>query len=301
MKPLSAILVLCAVVLLAVPVSAEYVVTGAGLVGTGQAYPAMSVFRYNTTPGTSIQRIEMDLPINTVVNFTLYYGTGSTVSGYCIYQSVAPAALSLSEIQLGDASNVHSEIFIDAQAAGYALIKHVQWSSYAVNRTTSGTETQGFALHDPYYGTISRELVFYEVPNLRNNLVYGIVLTSTQPVDIWVFTAETGYLSERVSKTYVDSLFEFGQGTLDIGFTIMAIVQQVMYWIKFIFFDNLVLTVALYFAVTMAYSAMRSGGDMSKFYTKFFRLQKTLLSFLMEILDKVVNIMTSLINALKPV
>ena len=300
MKILPTALIVVAVLLLAIPVSAEYVVTGGGLVGTGTAYPGVSVFQFTATPGQSIQRIEYDLPIDTTVNITLYYGTGSVVTGYAVYSSYLPAAVSTSKVQLGPDENTYSEQFIDAQAAGYSLIKHVQWNGYAINRSVSGTETMGFTLQDPYYGMISNELVYLEIPDLKNNLVYGVSITSSQPIDLWVFTAETTYLKEIVAKTYIDTLFGFGQGILDIAYTIKDVTYAIFYWLKFIFYDNLVLTMALYFSVTMAWSAISSKGNIFKFYQKFFRLQKTMIEFILLTFNTIVQIFGTIINALKP-
>jgi hypothetical protein len=263
------------------------------LYGTGA-----SNWIYNTNPDERISIVEFDVPINTHVNFVLTYGTGQTVGGWIDYRPAGPVGLSFSNISLG--GDTWGESFIDAQVAGYSLTKHVQFQSYGVNKTASPV-MPGFTLYAQGYGVFSSEVVFYPVENIESNLITGVNIVSTQPIDITVTTNDAERLSEFVRlsvaeyrSNVIGDVSNTARDWINFGISIISYVYEIavslFYWFKFFFVDNLVMTVALYLTVTMAFAARASRGNMAKFLRTWFKDQAGLFRFILELVHSLVNL-----------
>jgi len=265
--------------ILVLPVNAGYVVTGGNIdLENTVTQTNVVAFTFTANPDEKISVIEFDLPINTALNFTVYYGSTSTVDGWAIYRVNTPLINSYSEVNLG--GNGYNEVFIDPLITGYSTTKHIQFTSYA--RNDSATDESGFAIYAQGFGLYSEEIAYYPVPNLPGNMIYRVDFTSDQPITVTVDTARAGVLAQYVSSTVGESRDEgvigVVTGVYDFGMMIVGVVFSLLYWLKFIFIDNLVLTVCLYFAGTMAYCSL-TARNVFEFYRKFFGLQRSIFEF----------------------
>lgn len=284
-----------------IPVSARLVVTGGNIDIAQTITPGdVSAFSYTCVPQEKIAIMEYDIPINTVVNFTYTYGTGATVSGWMIYRPAGIVGQSYSEVSIG--GNTYSETFIDAQVAGYALVRHIQFVSYARNSSTSPVQI-GFAVYSQGYGLYSNEIAFYPVSNIAQNMIYGVSVSASQPVKIIAITNDGDKLAKFVGLTVGESVTAGILEWLDRLWSYIEMIWSVfmtaIYWLKFIFIDNIVLTFALYLSGTMAYSAL-TAKNVFDFYKRFFGLQKTFFEFMISAFNTLIQMITSLINTLKP-
>ena len=303
MKFLQIVSLMICLIILAAPVSATYSITGSFLdISKLINEPSVTVFSYTADPDEKLVKTEFDVPINTLVNFTLYYGESSSVDGSIEYIPYLIVGKSTSTLMLG--GHTETENFIDAQALGYAAVRHIILQGYARNETGATITDVGFAVYDRGYGTYSNMLVYYPVANLPSNLIYGISLSSTQGITIEIQTAKTDKLSAQVSATLPENLGAQTTGILStlgayVGM-IWGVFASLFYWLKFIFIDNLILTVCLYISGTMAYCAMTSR-NIFEFYKKFFRLQRSIFEFASGAFNVLVQMITALINVFKPV
>jgi len=300
-----AVFCLVMVCLLAAPVSAGYTVTGGNidLENTISGDNARA-FTFTANPDEKIGIIEFDIPIDTTVNFTLYYGSGSVVSGWAIYRVNTPLVNSYTEVAID--TSVYSKVFMDPLISGYSITRVVKFSSYA--RNDSATDESGFAVYAQGYGIWNSEIAYFPVVDLPNNLIYRVDFTSDQPISFTVDTARADVLASHVSTTVAEEQ----QGVIglvgsriaslyDFGMMIKDVVLSLLYWLKLIFVDNLVLTVCLYFMGTMAYCANTSR-NIFEFYRKFFGFQRSMFEFIASafkmLLDMIVSV-KSLIPFLK--
>jgi len=299
-------LLICLSILI-LPVSAAYTVTGGNIDLESTISQDNAVgFTYTANPDEKISVIEFDLPINTVVNFTLYYGSSSSVSGWAIYRVNTPLINSFSEVSLGAGSGgtTYQEIFIDPLITGYSTTKHIQFTSYARNDTTTVDES-GFAIYAQGYGLYSGELAYFPVSDLPSNMIYRIDFTADQPISFTIDTARADVLARYVTSTVGEQrdagLVGAVTGLYDFGMMVVGVVFSLLYWLKFIFVDNLVLTVVMYFAGTLAI-AMNTSGNFFKRLERFFRYQVKLFNFVSTafkvLLDMIVSV-KSLIPFLK--
>jgi hypothetical protein len=302
MRILLAVLLLLLVAV--VPVSAEYVVTGDYAWVKGGYLPFIAnndVVHFNCTPDQAISSVEYDLPLNTTVNFTVYYGNGNTMSGWMVYRSEDPGIFyghSISEVSLD--GNTRSEIFGDLTALGYSVIDHVQFSSYGVN--TSNNET-GFTLYAQGYALWSEEIVFAPVPNIAQNLISGISITSTRPIKITILTADYNFLAENIRQGALGTISALVGGVTDdilawinlayeVGVTLWYVVTETFYWAKFFLWDNLLLTVALWIAITGA-MAFGKTKDIFKAMKTFFHYQKVLFEFILDMWKRLIDLIAT--------
>jgi len=288
--------------LIAVPVSAKIIVTGGNIDIAQTIRPGIvASFSYTAPADEKISLIEYDIPINTVVNFTMTYGAGSTVSGWMIYEPAGIIGQSYSGVAIGD--SVYSETFIDAQAAGLALTRHVQFVSYARNGSADPVEG-GFAVYAQGYGIFSNEIAFTPIPDTSRNLIYQFDMIATQPITVTVDTTKADilakYVYSSVGESVTDSVLQIGADIKGYWDTFWSAFTTGVYWLKLIFVDNIILTFAIYFMGTLAYS-MLTARNIFDFFRKFFRLQKAIFEFMMQGFSWVIGIITQFINALKPV
>jgi hypothetical protein len=289
------------ILFLVVPVQAAYVVTGNYAGSGGAGYPVTAqdstVFAFTADPDEAISVVQYDLPINTRVDFTVTYGTGSTVAGYMIYEPDGYVGKSKSTVSLGGMTRTES--FIDAQAAGYSLTKHVQFSSYGMNMSSDPPET-GFTLYERGFGIWSGEIVFFPVADITQNMITGITITSTKPISIAVEKSKKDILATTLSQTASQSIADKLGETSDnvkrwidfavqIGNTLFELAIQLLYWLKFFLYDNFVMTVALYIAITGA-MAFAGTKDVFKAIKKFFGYQRSLFEFMLSMWQRLVDL-----------
>ena len=298
------LLILSIFFLVVVPVSASYVVTGNYAGSSGGHLPFVAIsehVKFNSTPDQAISVVEYDLPLNTTVNFTVYYGIGKSMSGYMVYRPSEPGILidySISEISLGGMTR--GETFEDLTALGYSLVNHVQFSSYGFDTITNET---GFTLYAQGFGLWSEEIVFAAVPNIESNMITSIEINATKPIQISIETSDRSVLATtlRTSATgYVAALLggvtDRILGWIDLAYTVgetlWYVVTETFYWAKFFLWDNLLLTVALWIALTgaMAFGKTR---DIFKALKTFFHYQRVLFEFVLGTWQRLIDLIAT--------
>jgi hypothetical protein len=245
--------------------------------------------------GYRIMRSTFQIPHDSRIDFTLYYGNGSSVSGYIENHHTAIGWTSESVSIGGD---THEYTFMDVDLPGLnPYSSEVDITGYAYN--TSNRDQKGFLVFSYEYGVMDNDLAaFYEVSNLPTNLVTRIDATSTQP-----FRVETSYASpvvvgEAVSKSPIDALMDWVDFAITLSVTLFSVAQEMVYWLNFFFIQNLLMTVSLYLALTMAYS-FGTAKDMKVGLTRFFKFQKGLFEFILGLWNTLVDIISKFASIFK--
>jgi len=117
------------------------------------------------------------------------------------------------------------------------------------------------------------------------------------PFEADISYAPSSDVAASVNKGPIETALDFINFGIGIAATLLGFVLMIFGIIKFFFIDNLLLTLALYISVTMAYSAVSSVGskgfDIWKFYKKFFGLQRSLMNFMVELWNYLIQIISS--------
>jgi len=237
--------------------------------------------------GLAFKRIMFDVPTGTTVDFTLYYGNGTTVTGSCSYNNDG-FFQQYSEVELDGVTKGHSY-------TGFEEVGRIDIVGYARNWTTDTEYVHGFVIYDTLYSLSlpqPENYVFYEVDSLEDNVIYRFDMTSNNPVQIDYYTDTREKVGEAAVTTPLQAVNEWVNFALMIAKNLLDVVGTLFYWLKFFFFDNLGMTVALYLSITMAYAAATSK-NIFKFFGKFFNDQRKLFEFIIGLWRSLIEIISS--------
>lgn len=243
--------------------------------------------------GQRIALIQFTIPTESQVDFTIWYGNGSSVSGYSENHKIIDAWLvsqTVSTINLDGVSKEYTFIdtqpFYDFNLAGYA----VERDSLDFTNTTAPS---GFLVYSLNYGGLDNDLaVFYEVNNPAVNTIYRIDASCSKPFDMFVTSGSPQDVAGGVSKSPLDMAWEWINMAISLGAFVYGFVTALFSWLKFFFIDNLVMTISLYLAITMAYSAATSK-NIFRFFGKFFNDQRKLFEFIFGLWKTLIEIISS--------
>jgi hypothetical protein len=241
-----------------------------------------------SSEGQIIHGINIQQNIDTITTITLTYGNGSTVSGNVTYLSVTPLTSSYVSTSLG--SVVSYGVFTDLLQLGqqeFAL-------TYASNISENEAVSTGFLLyHIQALG--SNYETYYEVNGFEGNLITSVEISSTNNIDVLIISAPTDVVIKDAKYTSY-SVDQLGADWIALAVSmasfIYGVVLALFTWLKFFFVDNLLMTVSLYLAITMAYSFGRAK-NMEQGLRKFFKFQRTFFEFIISLWNYLIQIISS--------
>jgi hypothetical protein len=273
--------------LLIVPTSATPQPVGVFMESQSVELPESTLIVYNTDPGYKMGFTTITVPIGSRSDFTLRYGAGSSISGYAEY---IQTGLIYSRVTVSIGGNTSVRDFIDAgyDIGGGGVNKQLRVTGYAQDEAAG---TKGFAIWDPGLGIWSNQIA-YEAVTETNNLISGITVTSTLPTRVSMAVGTDAQIAPNVSKNPIDVVNEWVQFAIAIGATIYALVLQSFYWIKFLFWDHLLITIGLYIGIT---GAMAFGQNATK-KGAVFRAIKTFIGYQMALFKGIIGMWQSLID-----
>jgi hypothetical protein len=164
---------------------------------------------------------------------------------------------------------------------------------YARNYTTDTEYTTGFIVYDTVFGITQGTLMaYYPVADLSNNVVYKFELTATSPVALTYYTDTRASVAEWAVTSPLEIVSDWVVFAQSIATLIYDLVVGLLSWLKFFFVDNLLMTVSLYLAITMAYSFGRAK-NMEQGLRKFFKFQRTFFEFILSLWNYFIQIISS--------
>lgn len=283
------LIALILVALIISPVFAKIVITAEPVGDTPEVVAVSGVTTYDYDPsveGRAIQRISLDVPSGTTVDFTLTYGSGSTVTGTLHYYNDG-FYQQTSDITLGPESSSYTYV-------GLQEIGRIYISGYAKNETEPGVYSDpGFVVFGSTAGLslINNDFVYYQVTG--DPIIYKLSLTSTDPISVAVYTNPRNVVAGVVSKSFFDVANDWVEYALSIGATILEVSQTAFKWIKFFFIDHLDVTVGLYLAGSLAFSARTCRGNPIRMLRQFFKDQVGLFRFILDLWGKLIEIIAN--------
>lgn len=175
-----------------------------------------------------------------------------------------------------------------------------------------GSETGYFAMYPviPAYGSIwnGENTTYARQLKMGTGLVQGgwsrVIQTTIDPAVITnyqISSTKPITASQDLMETTsaVKALSATDEGT-DLVALLKALIpmavmvfMSLLWWLKFLFIDNLILVVALYLTGSMAYSILTSR-SIFKFYERWFKQQKALFEFIANGFDTTLRIITQI-------
>lgn len=238
----------------------------------------------------AITLIHFKVPQEHTVSFTLYYGSGNTALG---------SASNVWNISIIPPHSTTSTIIFNGETKQYSYVDtNPEYDYYLSGYARDNTNQTGLIVYNVGYGGFDNDLaIFKPVSNPAVNLIYRVELSSDAPFDVDISYGSKEDVAAAVSKDPFQVASDWLDFAILIGDSVMGFVAAVFAWIKFIYMGNLLLIIALWFSVSMAYSATTSK-DIWGFYKKFFGLQRSFFDFMFLVWQTVVNIIAQMIQAL---
>ena len=235
--------------------------------------------------GKAITLIHFKVPMDHTVSFTVYYGTGSTVSGS------AATAWNTSLLPL---QTTTSTITFDGVTKEYSFLDtNPEFDYFLSGYATSSDNETGLIVYNAGYGSYDNDLaVFKAISNPAANLIYRVDMSSDTKFDCDISYGSQADVASSVSKDIFGVAAEWIAYALSLAGVVLGFLVMLFEIIKFFFIDNLWLTIALYFSVSMAYAAI-SSRDIFGFYRKFIGFQRAMIAFMVELWNYFVAILSS--------
>lgn len=240
--------------------------------------------------GDAIYRVQFTVPRDAYVNFTIYYGTSSSVTGSA--QSTPTGGLNpietTSYVELDGVTKSYtfwdSDPFYDYDIAGYA---------------SNGSDIVGLAVYSKDYNSawLGNDLIVGKlIDDMPHNLIYKIHFTGNKPFSLTYTSAPYKNIADRLSVGTATGILSELAKLFELAWllwvTLYDILFQTFFWLKFFFWDNLLLVIALYIGITGAV-AFNQSKDVFAAIKKFFNYQKSIFTFILGIWETLINLISS--------
>jgi hypothetical protein len=154
-------------------------------------------------------------------------------------------------------------------------------------------EATGFLVYDGGFGGYDNDLaVFFPVSDIGTNLIYRVDASGPQTFSLYINHGLAEDVAGVVKTGIVETVNDWIQLAIGIAFLVKDLVWGLLEWVKFFFIDNLLMTVSLYLAISMAYSAGTSK-NIFEFLGKFFNDQRKLFEFILGLWKTLIEIISS--------
>ena len=235
--------------------------------------------------GDAIMLVHFKVPAGSTATYTIYYYGGDisgTASTY-FNVSILPPTTTTSVITLEGVTKQYNYLDTNPEY-DYFL------SGYAKNISN---EAPGIIVYNAGYGSFDNDLaIFYEVGSASSSLIYRFEISCPDEFDIDITYAKTEAVAAASDKTWLEIAYEWMALGIDIAIALKDFVWLLFDWIYFFFVENLVMIVALYLALTMAFAA-HSSRNIFQFFSKFFGYQKKLFEFVIGLWRVIVEIIST--------
>jgi hypothetical protein len=285
MKPQTLILIMMVVTILVAPAMAIQITAEPLNVESTTTHKTTSLTYDGSSLGLGIQRIGIDTPTGGHVDFTITYGNGDTVVGSVDYSNDGFFQQNSQIVLGGETSDYH---YVGLEEIGRFYV-----GGYAINETPA-PPVSGLVMYGSSFGlsTITSDFVFYPTTLGSDGVMYKIELASNLPVDVVIMTNPRGEVAVAKSKGLLEVINDWVLLAIKFAGTLYDLAVQTFYWLKFFFWDNLILTLALYIALTGAI-AFNQSKNVFAAIKKFFQYQRGIFNFIISMWEALINLISS--------
>ena len=230
---------------------------------------------YTAPADKAIWGIDFEAPYGSTGDITLTLEDGSTVSGSWSYTGIMPV---VADVELGADTSTYS-YFVAIPLPLKIGIWNGDNSSYAREIKLGYGQAPG----------IWNDVI---TASILNSPTVGYSIVSSQQVTVTneLKDRETARKQLSAGDPYEGSILDMLFEQMD---SIMSIFFGAAYWIKFLFVDHIILTISLYFSGSMAYAILTSK-NIFIFYKTFFRQQKAMFEFILNIASLTVSLVAQI-------
>jgi len=234
----------------------------------------------------AIQRISIDVPTGTHLDYTVWYGNGTSLSGHMIYNP-APGMCGLSplcqysEVSIGSSTASHN--YVGIQEMG-----RIDIIGYGRDETTPAAPVRVFIIYDSTGGlhVPGDAMAFEPVPS---GVIYKFHITSNKPI------TGGGYYTNTQANVEAAS----NKSLLDVIDDWLTLINQIkdgvieFFWFFYtgieFFWDNIWLIMGLYLMITAAVCFCQAQSIFGGI-ERWFGYQRKLIEFIIGLIDKVTSL-----------
>ena len=235
--------------------------------------------------GDAIMLVHFKVPAGSTATYTIYY-YGGDISGTAttyLNLSIIPPTTTTSVITLEGVTKQYNYLDTNPEY-DYFL------SGYAKNISN---EAPGIIVYNAGYGSFDNDLaIFYELADVTSSLIYRLEIAGSEDFDIDITYAETEAVAAAADKSWVEIAYEWMAFAVSLAQTVYDFALAFFKWMYFLFVENIVMVIALYLAITMAYSAS-TAKNIFDFFKKFFGYQKKLYGFLIDMWNALIGLIAT--------
>jgi hypothetical protein len=255
----------------------------------------------------AIQRIAVDVPTGTTVNYQIWYGNGTSLSGHMVYHSVTDTGAcgqtlfvnnpcQFSEVSIGSSVANHNYVGLEEigriDIVGYGRNDDTRERLFVVYDSAVGVANVGLTEQILRPFVAGDALAYVAVPQ---GSIYKFSLSSDKPLTGVAYYTNTQANVEKASNTsLLDVITEWANFLIQIKDTVIEVFWFFYYVAEFLW-DNIYLIIALYFALTGAV-AVNNSKDIFKALKTWFQYQRSLLNFILGTWDTVVGLITKILK-----
>ena len=230
---------------------------------------------YTAPSDKAVWGIDFDAPYGSTGDITLTLEDGSVVEGSWSYTGIMPTT---------------ADLELDGKTSAYSYFIPIP-TPLRVSLWNGDNSTYGREIK---LGYGQNALIWNNVltTSIKNSPTVGYTIVSSHQVTVARELKDRDTARKQLSAgdpyegSILDMLFE----QMD---TIMSIFFGAAYWIKFLFVDHITLTIALYLTGSMAY-AINTSRDIFAFYKTWFRQQKAMFEFIVNIASLTVSLVAQI-------
>lgn len=246
---------------------------------------------YTAPDGLSIAGLEVRVPFGSTTTFTINAGTAQETSGSIIY--TGDLTSSTETITIGGTTN---SFYFPGNVLHPASLHHI---GVAFNNTGERGYYVDTEILTSYFNQISYITVANATP------ITTVTISSDRPVNVKIITqsyekgaadlAPGGFADlPGLLPGILDPLKKWTNFAWELGGILWDLVNEVYWWLKFLFWDNLLITIALYVGIT---GAMAFGQNPTQ-KGAIFKAIKTFIGYQMALFRGIVGMWQMLINVL---
>jgi hypothetical protein len=249
---------------------------------------------FSAPANNSISKCVLWLDPGESASFTLTLADGNPIYGTVFYHQ--DGITSNLEVSIGDQSRIMSETNILPVPKKFLVCY-----AYDGNAGVTGVIVQDF--QRSYFSILGSDLyAFFRVDGIELNLIQSAYFSSPmgdQPITVEFYYGETQGISDQAKESLEDQLWQLIASFVELISWVVSLTLQLAFWFKFIFFDNLLITIGLYFGLTMAVSFGRAR-DVFDGIQNFIKFQRTFWDFIATFIRTILGVFEAIKNVLLP-
>jgi len=230
---------------------------------------------YDCPPGKAIYTMQMSGDVPTTATFELKRQDGTVTSGSWSYQPhEIYGVYTAGKVVISLDGDSDEEVYFTPAKIYINLYPSRNLTDIAETRLIMGAGQTG-AINDisvQKYG-ITSPIIGFTI-NADSEISYSITEDSVTTV------------SQNLKSAGLDEIMDIIYSTV---WLVIGFITSLIYWLKFFFVDNLLMIVALFLAVPMAFAAKNARGNPEKFLRQYFKTLKGFFEFMLSIWQRLID------------